>query len=67
MKEIHSSNKDYLIWDQCRHSKSIFLSFGPSRINLTLLFYIKIEIFDLEGNFGIFQNNVEAKPLNKKC
>ena len=33
--------------------------------NKTLLFYIEIAIFG--GNLGNFQNDVEAKPLDKKC
>ena len=64
-KENHISKKDTLVWDQYRESKSICLLFAPGWINFTLLFNIKIAIF--VGNLGIFQNDVKAKPLNKKC
>ena len=64
MKENNISNKDNLVWDQYRYSKSIILLFAPGWINLTLLFFFKIAKFG--GNLGIFQNDVEAKPFNKK-
>ena len=65
LKENHISNKHYLVWDQYRYSKPIFLLFVPGLIDYFFLFYIKIAIFG--GNLGIFQNYVEAKPLEKKC
>ena len=65
MKESHIGNKDDLVWDQYRHSKSIFWLFAPGWTNQLILYYIKITIFWV--NLGTFQNYVEAKPLDKKC
>ena len=65
MKENHISNENSLVWDLYRYAKSSFFAICTRLNKLNLLFYIKIAIFG--GNLGIFQNDVEAKPLDKKC
>ena len=61
MKEDHIGNKENLVSDQCRYSKSIFFA---TCTRLNKLNFFNIEIFG--RNLGVFQNDVEAKPLDKK-